>query len=63
MKQSALQLRARRHNSVQGYAAMAEVNMESILRSDTASPDAKAKARFIQADLAELRLLLKTRID
>ena len=56
-------LRAHRHNSYHGYAAMSERQMLSILHADTTTEVAKDIAAGILVRLSELKDALKTRRD
>lgn len=52
-----------KHNSFLGHAVMAKRNMESIGYSETATLEAKDKAREIYRQLTDLQILLKERVD
>lgn len=52
-----------KHNSLFGHTRMAEMNMRDIIKTDTASPEAKQVARDILDKLDVLRFCLHIRID
>lgn len=52
-----------RHNSFFGYVAMGEAHMKAILKSSTATEEAKATAYKIWALHGKLSKQLKERVD